>query len=134
MKSGFAFVSIMVLYTQVYAGNCGSHNLVGEWTRETKLAASPDVKCGNAVVTEKTVYTFSYKGGKVSGSGLRSTIKSFQSCSSKTNTFSYPNAELSSNGSLSIISQDGAQVISDCDVSSDRSKVKISGQVYLRTK
>ena len=124
----------MALSISSFAGNCGSHNLVGEWTKKTELAASPDTKCGNSSVSEKTVFTFIYKGGRVSGYGLRSTVKSFQSCSSKTSTFSYPNAELSSNGSLSIISQDGAQVISDCDVSADRSKVKISGQVYLRTK
>ena len=133
-KSVIAFTVISVLSIQSFSGNCGPHNLVGEWTRKTELASTPDAKCGNATVSEKTVYTFAYIGGKVSGHGLRSTVKSFQSCSAKSNSFKFPHAELLSNGSLSIVSQDGAQVVSDCDVSSDRTKVKISGVLYSKTK
>lgn len=127
---------MMALSNSLFAGNCGPHNLVGEWTRKTELAATPDVKCGETIVSEKTVFTFVYQGGKVSGTGSRVTVKSFKDkvCSSKSKSFAYPHAELISNGSLSIVSEDGAQVISDCDVSADRAKVKISGVVYTKTK
>ena len=124
----------MALPITSFAGNCGPQNLVGVWISETRLAASPDAKCGNAVVNEKTVYSFTYAGKKVSGSGLRTTVKSFQSCAAKTKLFKYPHAELLSSGSLSIVSEDGAQVVSDCVVNADRTQVKISGVVYLKTK
>lgn len=137
-KSVFTLASVIAISSQSFAGNCGFHNLVGEWTRTTELASTPDPKCGAAVQSEKTIFTFVSKaGGKVSGSGLRVTVKTFKNsnfCSPKTNTFNYPFVELISNGRLSIVSENGAQAISNCDVSSDRSKLKIGNVAYLRIK
>ena len=123
--------------TSAFAGNCGVHNLVGNWARKTELASTPDAKCGNALKTEKTFFIFVNKGGgKVSGHGLRETIKTFQNqnCSPKTTTFKYPSVELISNNGLSIVSENGAQAVSNCDVNTDRSQLKIGNDVYQRTK
>lgn len=136
-KAVFTSASILVLSSQAFAGNCGFHNLVGEWTRKTELAGTPDVNCGETVETEKTVFTFVNKAGKVQGSGLRVTTRTFQKkveCSPKTKTFKYPYVELISNGSLSIMSENGAQAISDCSVNTDKSKLKIGNNLFLRTK
>ena len=133
----FTLASVMVLSCQSLAGNCNSNNLVGEWTRQTELGAVPDAKCGEAMEIEKTVYAFVYKNGKVLGSGSRATAKTFKKnspCAPKTKMFRFPYVELLTNGSLSIMSENGAQAISDCNVSSDRSKVKIGINQYVRTK
>lgn len=136
-KSVFVLVSTIVLSIQSVAGNCGSQNLIGEWTSKTELALAPHSVCGKAVKTEKTVFTFVKKAGKFFGSGVNVTVTTFQnqkSCSPMTKTSKYPFVELYSNGSLGIMSEDGAQVISDCAVSSDRSKLKLGNQLYQRTK
>ncbi len=136
-KSVFALVSILVLFTQSYADNCSSQNLIGEWTSKTELASAPHAVCGKTVKNEKTVFTFVKKAGKFSGSGVNVTVTTFQnqkSCSPVTKTLKYPFVELYSDGSLSIMSENGAQVASDCAVSSDRSKLKLGNHLYLRTK
>lgn len=127
----------MVLSSTAYAGNCTAQNLVGEWTRQTELAAAPDAKCGVAREVEKTVYNFVYKNGKVLGSGSRATAKTFQKnspCAPKIRTSKYPYVELFANGTLSIVSENGAQAISECHVTSDRSNLKIGIHLYHRTK
>lgn len=135
-KSVLTFVSVMALSISAFAGNCGFHNLVGEWTKQTILSSTPDAKCGDSKKTERTVFSLSNKGGKVSGLGLRKTIKTFENknCSPKMETFEYPSVELISNGSLSIVSENGAQVVSNCDVNSDRSQLKIGTKIFQRTK
>lgn len=136
-KSVFALVSTTVLSTQALAGNCNSQNLIGEWTSKTESALTPSSTCGKTVKNEKTVFTFTNKAGKFSGQGVIVTVTAFQnqkSCSPVTTTFKYPFVEVYSNGKLGIISEVGAQVVSDCAVSSDRSKLKIGNQQYQRTK
>lgn len=136
-KSVLVFLSILALAIPVLAGDCGFHNLVGEWTSTTKLASTPDAKCGDVIKTEKTVFVFMNKGGgKVSGNGSRVSTKNYhnQNCSPKMTTFRYPSIELISNGDLSIVSENGAQAISTCNVNSDRSQLKIGSEVYQRTK
>lgn len=137
MKSTLAFVSTFVLSTQSFAGNCDSKNLVGEWTSKTELALAPHSVCGKAVKNQKTVFTFVNKAGKFSGHGVNLTVTTFQnqkSCLPVTKTLKYPFVELSANGNLGIMSEDGAQVISDCALSSDRSKLKLGNTLYQRTK
>lgn len=137
MKSVFALVSITILSAPSFAGNCNSQNLVGEWTSKTESALAPHSVCGKTVKNEKTVFTFINKAGKFSGQGVNVTVTAFQnqkSCSPTTKTFKYPFVELYSDGRLSIISEVGAQVISDCAVSSDRSKLKLGNNLYQRTK
>jgi hypothetical protein len=73
-KSVFTLVSFTLLSVQSFADSCGPHNLIGEWTRQTALASTPDAKCGKTLVTEKTVFTFISSGGKVSGHGLRVSV------------------------------------------------------------
>lgn len=136
-KSVFALASTTILSIQSFAGNCNSHNLIGEWTSKTELALAPHSVCGKAIKNEKTVFTFVNKAGKLSGQGVNVTVTAFQnqkSCSPVTKTLKYPFVELYSNGSLGIMSENGAQVISDCTVSSDRSKLKLGNHLYQRTK
>lgn len=135
-KSVFALVSALVLSIQSFAGNCGSQNLIGEWTSQTELALAPHSVCGKAVKNEKTVFTFVKKAGNFFGSGVNVTVTTFQSqkCTSITKTLKYPFIELYSNGSLGIMSEDGAQIISDCAVSSDRSQLKLGNHLYRLTK
>lgn len=135
-KSVFVLVSITVLSLQSFAGNCDSQSLIGEWTGKTDLASTPHPVCGNAVKHEKTVFTFVKKAGKFSGSGVNVTVTTYenQKCSPITKNLKYPFVELYSNGSLGIMSDSGAQAISDCAVSSDRTKLKLGNQVYQRTK
>lgn len=137
-KAVLILTPIFVLSSRSFAGNCGFQNLVGEWTRKTELAAASDAQCGESVESEKTVFNFINKGGgKVLGSGSRVTIRTFQKktdCSPKSKTFKYPYVELISNGSLSIMSENGAQVISDCNVSTDKSKLKIGNNLFFKTK
>ncbi|MES2803572.1 MAG: hypothetical protein V4654_13845 [Bdellovibrionota bacterium] len=138
-KSVFALalIATLVLSIQSFAGNCDSQNLIGEWTNETELASAPHVVCGKAVKNEKTVFTFVKKAGKFSGSGVNVIVTTFQnqkSCSPMTKTLKYPFVQLYSDGSLGIMSDSGAQVASDCAVSSDRSKLKLGNHLYLRTK
>lgn len=134
-KSALTLALVIVISIPAFAGNCGFHNLVGEWVRKTELASSPDAKCGNSVKTEKTIFVLVNKGGgKVYGHGQRESIKTFQNknCSPKMTTFKYPHVELISNGSLSIVSENGAQAVSQCDVNTDRSQLKIGIEVYQR--
>lgn len=136
-KSVFALVSTTILSTQALAGNCNSQNLIGEWTSKTESALAPHSVCGKTIKNEKTVFTFVNKAGKFSGQGVNVTVTAFQnqkSCSPTTKTLKYPFVELYSNGSLGIMSEVGAQVVSDCTVSSDRSKLKLGNQQYQRTK
>lgn len=135
-KSVFALAAILVLSIPSFAGNCDSQNLIGEWTGKTDLASTPHPVCGKTVKHEKTVFTFVKKGGKFSGHGVNVTVTTYenQKCSPITKTLKYPFVELYSNGSLGIMSDSGAQAISDCSVSSDRSKLKLSNQQYQRTK
>lgn len=133
-KSVFALVSTLVVSIQSFAGSCDSQNLIGEWTNKTELASVHSV-CGKAVKNEKTVFTFVKKAGKFSGQGVNVAVTSFQkSCSAITKTLKYPFVELYSNGTLGIMSESGAQVISDCSVSSDRTKLKLGNHLYQRTK
>lgn len=137
MKSVFALAITLGMSIPSFAGNCDSQNLIGEWTSKTELALEPHSVCGKAVKNEKTVFTFVKKAGKFSGSGSNVSVKSFQnlkSCPPITKTLKYPSVELYSNGTLGIMSQDGAQVISDCSLSSDRSQLKLSSRLYQRTK
>lgn len=131
-KSVFTLVTLTVLSAQSFADSCGPHNLVGEWTRQTVLASTPDAKCGETLVTETTVYTFVAVGNEVSGRGVQTSVKSFknQKCSSISKPTKHLSATLLSSKKLSLSLGDGAQVIADCDVSSDRSKLKINGNVY----
>lgn len=136
-KSVFALASTTILSIQSFAGNCNSQNLIGEWTSKTELALAPHVTCGKTVKNEKTVFAFVTKAGKLSGHGVNITVTAFQnqkSCSPVTKTSKYPFVELYSNGSLGIMSENGAQVISYCTVSSDRSKLKLGNHLYQRTK
>ena len=136
-KSVFLLVSTLALSLPSFADRCSSTNLIGEWISQTQVALQPSSTCGKAVKNEKTVFTFVTKAGKVSGRGVNETLTRFQnqkSCSPTTKTLKYPFVELYSNGSLGIMSEDGAQVISDCAVSSDRSKLKLGSQLYQRTK
>jgi len=136
-KLVFALVSTLVLSTQSFAGTCDSQNLIGEWTNKTELASAPHAVCGKTLKNEKTVFTFVKKAGKLSGHGVNVTVTTFQnqkSCSPITKTLKYPFVELYSDGSLGIMSEEGAQIVSDCAVSSDRSQLKLGKQLYQRTK
>lgn len=136
-NSVFALVSTLILSVPSFAGHCSSSNLVGEWTSKTESALAPHSVCGKTIKNEKTVFTFMNKAGKISGHGVNVTVTAFQnqkSCSPVTKTSKYPFVELYSNGSLGIMSDNGAQVISECTVSSDRSKLKLGNSVYQRTK
>ncbi|MCM2352085.1 MAG: hypothetical protein NDI63_00610 [Pseudobdellovibrio sp.] len=137
MKSVFVLAFTIVLSVQSLAGNCNSQNLVGEWISKTESALAPHSVCGKTIKNEKTIFTFMNKAGKFSGHGASVTVTAFQnqkSCSPVTKTSKYPFVELYSNGSLGIMSDHGAQVISECAVSSDRSKLKLGSNVYQRTK
>lgn len=137
MKSVLALVCTNILSIQAFAGNCNSQSLIGEWTTKTESALAPHAVCGKTVKNEKTVFTFVTKAGKLSGHGANVTVTAFQnqkSCSPVTKTLKYPFVELYSNGTLGIMSDTGAQVISDCIVSSDRSKLKLGSHLYQRTK
>ncbi len=134
-KSVFALIATLVLSTPSFAASCNSQNLIGEWTAKTELASAPHSVCGKTVKNEKTVFTFVKKAGKFSGAGVNVTVTTFQkSCSPITKTLKYPFVELYSDGSLGIMSENGAQVASDCAVSSDRSKLKLGNHIYQRTK
>ena len=136
-KSVFALASTLVLSIQSFAANCNSQNLIGEWISKTESALAPHSVCGKTIKNEKTVFTFMNKAGKFSGQGVNVTVTAFQnqkSCSPVTKTLKYPFVELYSNGSLGIMSDNGAQVISDCAVSADRSKLKLGNHLYQRTK
>lgn len=136
-KSVFALGSTIVLSVPSVADYCSSNNLIGEWTNKTELASVPHPTCGETAKNEKTVFTFVNKAGKFSGYGVNVRVTNFKnqtSCSPITKTLKYPFVELYSNGSLGIMSEDGAQVISDCAVSSDRSKLKLGNHLYQRTK
>lgn len=137
MKSICVLAYLTVLSIQSFASNCNSQNLVGEWTSRSESALTPHSVCGKAVKNEKTVFTFTNKSGKFSGYGTKVIVTAFQnqkSCSPTTKTSKYPFVELYANGSLSIMSEIGAQVIADCAVSSDRSKLKLGNDSYQRTK